>query len=203
MSTELETPESLEAASRREEAHRDRFERNRDARNQRLARDAKIRRIAREESQFSFYLLIGLGCTYLTFERYGAFFGWLASAGIVLAIWLYNRGIRKRPEYASEEIEELAEDAVTHERVIAFEALGTDWMQLKGGYAESKLLFDAPYWEMVNKRVREFERKTHKERQREVTALKAQSLPIRKAILAKLRSKREDIEFPNWFADGL
>lgn len=189
--------------SRRNDRSRNSFERRRDGRLERIGRDENIRRIARSEAQQVFHLMLVIALAYIVKEEYGAVWGGLILVGGWVLLWLKERKTKKLPDYAAEEIDQLAEDAVTHERIIAFDALGKNWLHLEGKYAESDVLFEHPFWETVNKRVTDFERKSHKERQREVSAIKAQTLPIRQAIVAKLRGERDDAEFPMWLFEGI
>jgi len=182
----------------RNEHFRVRVERRREQRFQKLSREAQIRKIAREESRVAFYLILGIGAAYIIGEDMGIFWGLIVFIGIWLVLWLKGREEKKRPDYMVEEIDDLAEEAVTHERVGQFDAANIEWLKRRGPYAEPEAIFEAPFWELVDKRVSEFERKSHKERLMETNKIKMRSLPILQAKVAELRAQRDNVEFPYW-----
>jgi hypothetical protein len=174
------------------------FEKERDRRAEYFAMDQRVRNIVSGEIN----KLILMGLVVAGVYGLGKEYGWPAGVAVVIvagAIWWWeDRKAQKLPKYKIEEIDELAEDTVTQERIVACERDGKPWLWAEGEYLHWEGVFDHPYWEDMNKRVRSYTGKPHKDRKADNEAARDASLPYRKAMLARLREQGKDWELPYW-----
>lgn len=180
------------------------FERERDRRADYLGMEQRIRRIAVEEVNRLTRVIVTLIIAYAANAEYG----WPALVVVLLGAfflaWRADRKEQKLPKHKIEEVDDLASDSVTHERIADLEEAGKVWLVVKGKYPEERYVFDHPYWETVNKRVRRYVSMCHSDRIADNRAARDRSLPYRKAMIAKLKGNDKfwkldkDLDLPNW-----
>lgn len=184
---------------RRNEGFKEQFERAKEQRERSLAEEARIRKIVTEE-QNKFFLML---CTWVAAGYLGYQYGTWAffTTGLVVWAWQWNsdRKANLKPEYKLDQIDDLAENTVTHERIVEMESSNRSWITLDDEYGpECENVFDHPYWSRVNAKVREYRWKSHKERLADNAAARAASLPFRKAKLTHIQSINAKWELPCW-----
>ena len=205
--TSERTPEAQEAdrlrgIRERHEREQLAFERERDRRADHIAMDNRIRRIISEEIG-KLYIL---GLTLAAMYGLGKEYGWWAGVAVIVAYvawhWWEKRKLMDTSKYKIEEVDELAEDTVQHERLAELEEAGKPWLHVGNVYVEWTNVFDAPYWEQVNKRVRTYAMMPYKQRVADNAAARSRSLPFRVAMNAKLRAnprfKEGEFDLPYW-----
>ncbi|MBP8231000.1 MAG: hypothetical protein KAY22_01730 [Rhizorhabdus sp.] len=183
---------------RRNERAREAFERERDRRIDYLQMDQRIRNIASREVN----KVVMVGVVFVGTYAFGRDYGWPAGAAFLIAIaalhWWDGRKAEKLPRFKIDEVDQLAEDTVTHERIVAYERDGKPWLWVKGQYLHWEGLFDHPFWDDVNRRVRTYAGMSHQKRVADNRAARAASLPFRKAVIARLREQDAEWELPSW-----
>lgn len=183
----------------RNEDAKGQFERTKAQRDKRLGEEFRIRKIVAEEQNKLVGVLGAFGFAAAMGYQYG---GWVTSViGIAIWAWHWNteRKAKLKPDYMLGEIDELAEDTVTHERIVALENSGKRWIIIdEKSWPEAGEVFDYPYWKEVNARVRDYQGKNHKERLANNQAARAASLPFRQAKDAQIRSLNSLRELPYW-----
>ena len=98
----------------------------------------------------------------------------------------------------TEEIDDLAEDSVTQELIIEWERQGKPWIIIKGKYLHFEGLFDYPFWQTVQKRVRSYASMTHEKRVADNSAARKASLPFRVAMRARIKDHDLESDLPYW-----
>lgn len=174
------------------------FEKERDRRADYLHMDQRVRNIATREINKVVNGLITLGIGYAAWREYG--FAGAAAVGVVawLIAWWQGREDRKRPAYMIEEVDELAEDSVVQQRIVDYERDGRSWLRIDGQYLNWDGLFDHPFWDDVNKRVRTYAGMTHAKRVADNATVRAASYPYRLAMRDRLKQDDSDWELPHW-----
>lgn len=184
---------------RRNEDAKGQFERTKAQRDKSLDEEFKIRKIVTEEQNKLVGVLGAFGFAAAMGYQYG---GWAMSATLIATwAWQWNteRKAKLKPDYMLGEIDELAEDTVTHERIVALENSNKPWIIIdEESWPEAGEVFDYPYWSEVNARVRLYREKSHKERLVDNQAARAASLPFRQAKDAQIRSLDSLRELPYW-----
>jgi len=174
------------------------FEKERDRRSDYLHMNERIRRIVGEEINKA--ILIGMAgvAVYTSGQRYG----WLAGAAVfavAVAIWFWlEKQEEKSVHFKIAEVDELAEDTATHNRIVEMEEMGKEWAFVKGRYLHWGDMFDHPFWENVNRKVRSYVAMSHKRRVEDNLSARARSLPYRFAMEAKLKAMDGEWELPAW-----
>jgi hypothetical protein len=191
------TDEEREAGESNERS-RIAFERDAKLRADRFARDQHVRSIVAGEVNKLVIAGVVIAAAYSAKNEYG----WAAGAVVISlagAVWWWeNRKLQGLPKYKAEEVDELAEDTVTHERISAYERNAKPWIWVKEEDVHWDDFFDYPYWKDVNDRVRTYVTKSHKDRLADNAKARLESLPYRKAMQAKLREQGGDFELPYW-----
>lgn len=181
-----------ERIERRNEGFRESYEREKERREKRIWEDDQIRRIAGEEISKTVYVFVAIGFAYGVNKDYGT----LGSVGVMAVyffwLWWSERSKKHKPFQMLDGVDELAEKAVTHQRIVELEHAGKPWIVIEDGYAEYHNLFDHPYWEQVNTRVREYRALSFVNRNEASKAARKASLPFR--IAMEQRLKAENIE---------
>jgi len=190
--------ERRERDRRRNDAAERAFDEERDRRTDYLHMDQRIRNIVSVEIN----KLLLKGMVIVGAYSLGREYGWPAGLALLIAAgalyWSDNRKAQKLPRFKIEEVDQLAEDSVTHELIVAYEGDGKPWLWTKGQYLHWEGLFDHPYWETVNLRVRSYVRMSHQQRIADNKAARVASLPFRKAMIARLREQDAEWELPGW-----
>lgn len=181
---------------KRNERSRLSFEAERDRRQAYVDMDHRIRSIAQQEGNKSFYILLIGGVTYGIHAQYG----WIV-AGLFLAFCVayYLNEARKADNLPRKDIEEcdnLAEDTVNHQRIVAFEKAGKPWFTLEGGEYDFDEIHAYPFWDDVNKQVREYVRMPPKDRRAHNRAAREASLPFRLAKQREIKEQNEEWDLP-------
>lgn len=200
--TEEREADRLRGIKERHEREQQAFERERDRRADYIAMDNRIRRIIGEEIGKLYILGLAFAAMYGLGNKYG----WWAGAAVVVAYvawhWWEERKLKDTSKYKIEEVDELAEDTVQHERLVELEEAGKPWLHVGNVYVEWTNVFDAPYWEQVNKRVRTYAVTPYQKRIADNAAARSRSLPFREAMNAKLQAnpkfKEGDFDLPYW-----
>lgn len=183
---------------RRNEDAEKAFEKERDRRADCLHMDQRIRNIVSAEIN----KLIMVGFVIAMVYGLGGQYGWPAGVAVLMVAfalyWWEDRKAQKLPRYKIDEVDRLAEDTVTHERIVAYEREGKAWLWAKGEYLHWEGFFNHPYWEDVNKRVRAYVGMSHQKRAADNKAARAASLSFRKAMIVRLREQDAEWELPAW-----
>ncbi|WIA56006.1 hypothetical protein N6H05_23810 [Sphingobium sp. WTD-1] len=162
------------------------FEKEKERRADYVAMDQRIRNIVSQEINKVFWVAAFLGAIWWTNDRYGS----APAVGVFvigMAIWLWEgRKADQLPRKGIEEVDDLAEDTVSHRRIVAFEEAGRPWVTVKGKYLHYEEFNDHPFWDEVNKQVREYVRMSPKSRKSHNRAARDASLPYRLAMQSKL-----------------
>jgi hypothetical protein len=180
------------------ERQREAFERGKGRRQDYLDMDARIQRIANKQSEKMFYNILGFTAIGAGYYQYGWVGGVAASILFFAFAWRIERSERDNPSFGLGEIDDLAEDTVTHERIVELAGQGVEWLKLRGQWVEADVIFDAPFWELVNKRVRTYRWMTYKARHAENQQARIKSLPVRHAMLISLKRTRLGVDLPAW-----
>ncbi|MES2496387.1 MAG: hypothetical protein V4618_09745 [Pseudomonadota bacterium] len=180
------------------EQSREAFERERDRRADYFHMDQRIRNIVTGEVN----KVVMIGLAFVGTYAFGRDYGWPAGAAFLIGAgalyWWERRKAEKLPRFKIDEVDELAEDTVTHERIVAYERDGKPWLWVKGEYLHWEDFFDHPFWDDVNSRVRTYAGMSHQKRVADNKAARAASLPFRKAMIARLREQDAEWELPGW-----
>jgi hypothetical protein len=188
----------LERNRERNEAAEQAFEKERDRRGDYLHMDQRIRKIVAGEIN----KLVITGIVIAAVISVGNEYGWPAALAVLVVAssiwWWEDRKAKKLPQFKVEEVDDLAEDTVTHGRIVTYEREGKPWVWVEGEYLEWDDIFDHPYWDEVNNRVRVYVNMPHQMRVADNKAARLVSLPYREAMLARLREQGEDWELPIW-----
>ena len=134
----------------------------------------------------------------IAFYFAGYKYGWLGVIGVGLllvpVVWFYDRENQKQTSFKIDEIDQLAEDTIAHERIVSFASSNKPWLPS----GNESPLFENPYWYDVNQRVTQYSRQKHKLRLADNAAARAASLPYRKKALSALRENDGEAELPYW-----
>jgi len=176
----------------------ERFDQQRKQRTENLATDGHIRRIAGEEIAKAVTGPIAIAFVFVFYHEYG----WLGATGAALVVavlwWRSDRETKRRLSYKIDEIDDLAEDTVTHRRIAELAEGGRKWLKVTRRYTEPKEVFDHPYWSEVNECVRRYARIPHHERVADNRSARNKSAPYRKAAWNEHSAPMSDWELPSW-----
>lgn len=204
---EVRTDEEREADRLKEDRNRNErarmaFEKEQTRRDDYLALDHRIRGIVREELNKA---VIGLGFVGAAFWA-GNKYGWLGTIGVFavggVVLWWETRKAEKLPSFKIDEVDRMAEDIVALERLAEFVDAGKPWYSLKATYVDDSDIFEFPYWERVNARVRLLVKQSHSARQAELHAVRAATLSARRELQARLTEQGKGNREPYWARIG-
>lgn len=172
------------------------FERERDRRLENVQMDQRIRRIAQENTNNLVVTLLFVAGIFWSVSEFGWMGGIAAFCAFMAYSWWDEKHQKKSPRFQLEDVDDLAEDTVTHERISEMAEVDGNWIEVKGGYVEWGDVFEYPYWERVNKKVRNYVSMSHKDRQKDNAVARAASLSYRVSKTDELRALDKGYDLP-------
>jgi hypothetical protein len=188
--------DSAERLRNKNESDERLFERDRDRRLENFQMDQRIRRIAQENTNSLVITLLFVAGIFWSVSEFGWLGGITAFCAFMAYSWWDEKHQKKSSRFRLEDVHDLAEDTVTHERIAEMAEAAENWIEVKGGYVEWGDVFEYPYWERVNNKVRNYVSISHTDRMKDNAVARAASLSHRIAKTDELKALDNGYDLP-------